>query len=49
MHWMEFSTMDCLDPVVALKTDAIIGKTLLFASFENIYHPIRDITFSLPR
>ncbi|MBM4348502.1 MAG: sugar phosphate isomerase/epimerase [Deltaproteobacteria bacterium] len=35
-----------MNPVVALKTGVIIGKTLSFASFESIHQPIRDITFS---
>jgi len=35
-----------VNPGVALKTDANIGKTLSFATIESIHQPMRDIMFS---
>ena len=35
----------CLDPVVELKTNGIIGNTLFFASFERMDQPQKDFIF----
>jgi len=35
-----------INPVVALKINAISSKTLFFSSFERMDHPLKDFTFN---